>query len=50
MSNTKILKPDELCKDFDCVAHHFQQEQNSSMNILYKSLTSKTPKKYWDFP
>lgn len=46
MSNTKILKPDELCKDFDCVAQHFQQEQNSSMDVLYKSLTSKTPKKY----
>lgn len=41
-------KLDEVCKDFYCVAHSFQQ--NSSMNILYKSLMSKTPKKYWDFP
>lgn len=48
MRNTKILKLDEVCKDFNCVAHSFQQEKNSSMYILYKCLMSKTPK-YCDF-
>lgn len=48
MRYTKILKPDEACKDFDSVVHSFKQEQNSSLNCLYKSLMNRTPKMGWD--
>lgn len=38
------LKPDKVCRDFDSVAHSFKQEQNSTLNYLYKSLMSRTPR------